>query len=334
MTVIVAVGSRWRARMLRMTSAEWTPSHSASRQAASTAESPSLSTAVRMVTICRSPSSAPASLRRTRSSPLGRTQFLNAGLAGQHGHVVPEIEHGLIAAEGARMIGDDAAVLTDLDSVRIGSDLDRPSDRAGADRVAVIVEPHEAGLRDRGRHRMEAVEATRIGHERRPLALKGLPDGPIPELGMAMGLGVGDRLVEKPGVQLLVALHPHAWGEEPLAHEPDLVLDLSLLPGRSGRARDRVDQVVAAHLQEAAIVGPLATGEDRLHRRFHVVVDAALTGALEEGERPIVRVKHHLLALAWIGPHEGHARVAEPDVRDLDLHGHASISTTSWLQSN
>src|SRR5215207_3471148 len=89
------------------------------------------------------------------------------------------------------MIGDDAAVLTDLDSVRIGSDLDRPPDRAGADRVAVIVEPHEAGLRDRGRHRMEAAEAARIGHERRPLGLKGLPDGPIPELGMAMGLGVG-----------------------------------------------------------------------------------------------------------------------------------------------
>src|SRR6188472_1092680 len=86
------------------------------------------------------------------------------------------------------MIGDDAAVLTDLDSVRIGSDLDRPSDRAGADRVAVIVEPHEAGLRDRSRHRMEAIEAARIGHERRPLGLKGLPDGPIPELGMAMGL--------------------------------------------------------------------------------------------------------------------------------------------------
>src|SRR3954466_8497930 len=50
----------------------------------------------------------------------------------------------------------------------------------------------------------------RIGHERRPLGLKGLPDGPIPELGMAMGLGVGDCL---PGVQLLVALHLHPWGE-------------------------------------------------------------------------------------------------------------------------
>ena len=59
---------------------------------------------------------------------------------------------------------------------------------------------------------MEAIEAARIGHERRPLGLKGLPDGPIPELGMAMGLGAGDRLVEKPGVQLLCSSSPAPAG--------------------------------------------------------------------------------------------------------------------------
>src|SRR2546429_8799618 len=51
--------------MLRTTSAEWTPWAIASAQAASTAGSPSVSTAVRISTICRLPSSAPASLRRT-----------------------------------------------------------------------------------------------------------------------------------------------------------------------------------------------------------------------------------------------------------------------------
>ena len=45
-----------------------------------------------------------------------------------------------------------------------------------------------------------------------------------------------------------------------------------------------------------------------------------LAGALEEGERLVVRVEHHLLGLARIGPHEQHAAVAEPDLRDL--HGH------------
>src|SRR5271155_2325684 len=77
MIVIGGAGSRRRARMLMTTSAEWTPSRSASRQAASTAGSPSLSTAVRMPTIWRSPSAAPASLRRIRSRPAGSTQSLN-----------------------------------------------------------------------------------------------------------------------------------------------------------------------------------------------------------------------------------------------------------------
>jgi GSH-dependent disulfide-bond oxidoreductase len=44
------LGSRWRARMLRTTSAEWTPCAIASAQAASTAGSPSVRTALRMST--------------------------------------------------------------------------------------------------------------------------------------------------------------------------------------------------------------------------------------------------------------------------------------------
>jgi hypothetical protein len=43
--------------MLMTTSAEWTPSDSAWRQAASTAAKPSVRTAARIFTICRSPSS-------------------------------------------------------------------------------------------------------------------------------------------------------------------------------------------------------------------------------------------------------------------------------------
>jgi hypothetical protein len=49
----------------------------ASAQAASTAGNPSVRTALRMSTICRLPSSAPASLRRTRSIAAGNTQSLN-----------------------------------------------------------------------------------------------------------------------------------------------------------------------------------------------------------------------------------------------------------------
>src|ERR1700739_1699890 len=76
MIVTGGLGSRCRDRMLMTTSAEWTPSRSASRQAASTTARPSLSTAVRMLTIWRSPSAVPASLRRIRAKPAGSTQSL------------------------------------------------------------------------------------------------------------------------------------------------------------------------------------------------------------------------------------------------------------------
>ena len=100
-----------------------------------------------------------------------------------------------------------------------------------------------------------------------------------------MRLGVGDTFVDQPGVQLVVALEPQARGEEALAHQADLVLDLALLPARGRRAGDRIHQMMRAHLQEAAIVLPVLADEDRLHRRLHVVVDAARAGALEQARR-------------------------------------------------
>lgn len=60
------------------------------------------------------------------------------------------------------------------------------------------------------------------------------------------------------------------------------------------------------------IAGPCP--KDRLHRRLHVVVDAARAGPAEESEGPVVGIEHHLLRLAWIGPHEHHTDVAEPDM--------------------
>ena len=53
--------------------------------------------------------------------------------------------------------------------------------------------------------------------------------------------------------------------EEALVHQPDLVLDLVLLPARSRRAGDRLDELVQAHLEEAAIVLAVLADEDRVH---------------------------------------------------------------------
>jgi hypothetical protein len=63
------------------------------------------------------------------------------------------------------MLRNNSSILTDHDAVGISLDPDRASDRAGRDRVFVVVEAHQTGLRDRRRHRMEAIEPTGIGNE-------------------------------------------------------------------------------------------------------------------------------------------------------------------------
>ena len=134
---------------------------------------------------------------------------------------------------------------------------------------------------------------------------------------MVMHLGVGDAFIEQPGVQFVKILEPQTRREEAFADEPNLVLDLPLLPARCRCAGDRIDEVVAAHLQEAAIVEALLADEDCLHRGLHVVVDAAPASAFEQGEGSVVGVEHHLLRLARIDPHEHHAAVTEPDMGGL-----------------
>jgi hypothetical protein len=81
--------------------------------------------------------------------------------------------------------------------------------------------------------------------------------------------------------------------------------------------------MMRAHLQEAAIVLPVLADEHRVDRRFHIVIDSPRAGALEEREGALVRVEHHLLALARIGAHEHHPAMAEPHMRDLQGGRHA-----------
>ena len=141
---------------------------------------------------------------------------------------------------------------------------------------------------------------------------------------MGVRLGIGHAFVEQPAVQFFQAPDPQPGCEEPLSDEADLVLDLPLLPAGGRGAGNGIDQEVAAHLQEAPIVVPFLAAEDRLHRRLHVVVNSARAGTLEEGEGPIVRVEHHLLALAHVGTDEHHPAVAKPDMGDL--HGDRDAS--------
>jgi hypothetical protein len=91
-----------------------------------------------------------------------------------------------------------------------------------------------------------------------------------------------------------------------------------LLPS-AGRRRacHRLHDMMAHHLQKAPVEGPLLAGEHSVDRRLHVVANTALAGALEERERLFVGIEHHLLGFARVSPHERHAAVAQPHVRDL-----------------
>ncbi len=68
-------------------------------------------------------------------------------------------------------------VHADYDAIGIGVNFDGTADSAGSYRVLVVVEAHQAGLRDRCRHRMEAIEPAGIRNELRPLCLEHLAAG-------------------------------------------------------------------------------------------------------------------------------------------------------------
>jgi hypothetical protein len=130
------------------------------------------------------------------------------------------------------MLADDGAVLADHEALGIGLDLDRPADSAGGDRVFVVVEPHQTGLRHRRLGRLKAVKRAGDRHQLRPLRLEHFPDRAVAQLGMLVRLGVSNAAIEQPGVQLVITRYPQSRRKEPFAHQPDLVLDPGLRRGR------------------------------------------------------------------------------------------------------
>ena len=138
-----------------------------------------------------------------------------AGLARQNRDVVEWVVDCLGAAEGAIMPTHDLAVLPAFQSVGIGADLDGPPDRTGVDRVAVLVEAHEAGLGDGRRDGMKAVERTDIGHKARTLFLEHLPDRLVRNVGVPVHLGMSDASVLEPGVELRIGSELRPRDEEP-----------------------------------------------------------------------------------------------------------------------
>ncbi len=150
--------------------------------------------------------------------------------ARQNRHIVPGIIDRLAPAEAARVLSDHHAILADDNAFGIGMHLDRTANGCRQNRVFIVVEPHGAGLRHRGRHAVEAIERAGIGNKMRPLGLEHLPDRLVGFFGMTMRPGIGHAFVHQPDVQLVQTFDPQARREEPLPDQPDLVLDLPLLP--------------------------------------------------------------------------------------------------------
>ena len=167
---------------------------------------------------------------------------------------------------------------------------------------------------------VEAVERGQHRLQRRSLGFERHRDGQLLLIGMRVKLGPPPTLRLQPPVELLEAGEPQPRLEEPPPDRLHLVLDLALLPPRCRRASGRLNHVVVGHDQEAAVEHPLLAGEHRGHRGLHVVVDAARRNSAEEGERAGMRVEHHLLRLARIGPNIHRPRCAQPHVRGLHPH--------------
>src|SRR5205807_6102602 len=175
------------------------------------------------------------------------------GLSGQHRQVMPGVVGGLAASEAAGGSADELAVTPDNDAVGIGAQLGSAPRRLNRDAVAVVVEAHQAALRHRDLDLVEAVERARIGDQAGPLGLEDLPDGLVGLLGMHALPRLGEATRLQPGVELGIAGKVQPRRKQVLADIADLVLDLPFLPTRRRRARRRIDQVMRAHPQKAAV---------------------------------------------------------------------------------
>ena len=152
--------------------------------------------------------------------------------ARQNRDVVERVVDRLAAAKGAIMASHDPSILPAFQTVGIGADLDGPANRAGVDRVTVLVEPHETGFGHRRGDGMESVERADIRHQVRTLLFEHLPDRLVRDVGMFVRLGIGDASVLEPSIQFGIGSELRPRHEEPPPEHTHLVLDLTLLPAR------------------------------------------------------------------------------------------------------
>jgi len=134
------------------------------------------------------------------------------------------------------VVGDHLAAQQHDDAFGMGAHQHHPAGGPRINAVAIMIGHDQAsgagpdGLLD------EPIERAAQLHQTRAFFLEHLPDRPVLELRVLGPLCVGDALIFQPRIQFGEALHPRLGPEHLVAQIADLVLDLTLLPSRSGRA--------------------------------------------------------------------------------------------------
>lgn len=108
------------------------------------------------------------------------------------------------ATECAFVSPNDLPILPAFQSICVGTDLNRTTNRASIDRVTVVIEPDQTGLGHRCRDRVESIKRADIWDQAGALFLEHLPDGFVTHLWMFVCLGIGDAAIFKPCVQLSI----------------------------------------------------------------------------------------------------------------------------------
>ena len=123
----------------------------------------------------------------------------------------------------------------------------------------------------------------------------------------------------QPVIQRIQIVKGKPWTEQFAAQELDLVLDLTLLPARGGRAGDGFDDIMVHQGQKAWMKDPILRSRDIGHHGFGVVDDHPARDPAEERQRPHKGIKHHLLLLVQIGHDERLATVAQAEMGHVNL---------------
>ena len=169
--------------------------------------------------------------------------------------------------------------------------------------ISVARHRHQAGAGDPRGFLDVAIEGHRHGHEVRALVFEHLGHAELGVLGMAHLVPQRAAALAQPGVEFGEAaeLDPGRVDPDASAAVLHVLLHYPFLPGAGHVAEVRVVQVVRAHGGKALVDdAPLAL-LDLVHRRLHVVVDAAARHAAQRCERPGMGIEQHLVALAGVG---------------------------------